>query len=125
MLILICAVVVGGFIKLYMPEHYFEWYPFIPLFFYVFGIYSIFMFDSCRYKNPNKLLVVYMGVKFVKLALSILIILFYVLHVKEHKEDFVIVFFLFYLFSMVYQSWFFVLYETNKMKQKKRKKCID
>ena len=66
-----------------------------------------------------------MGVKFVKLALSILIILFYVLHVKEHKEDFVIVFFLFYLFSMVYQSWFFVLYETNKMKQKKRKKCID
>lgn len=32
-----------------------------------------------------------------------IILLFYVLHVKVHKEDFVLTFFLFYLFSMLYE----------------------
>ena len=123
--ILLGTVAVWTFLKFVMPEHYFEWFPFIPLFFYIFSWYSILMFDRCRRKTPNKLLLVYMGVKFVKFILSAIIVLFYVLHVEEHKEDFILVFFLFYLFSMVFQSWFFMLYEAHKMKQKKERKCVE
>lgn len=53
-----------------------------------------------------------------------IILLFYVLHVKVHKEDFVLTFFLFYLFSMLYESIFFFVFESNlkiKLKDKKKK----
>lgn len=123
--IAIGTIVIYGIIEIFLPEHYFLWFPLIPLFFYIFGIYSIYMFDKCRLKAPGKLLIVYMGVKFAKLILSLVIVLFYTLRVKEQTEDFIIVFFLYYLLSMVFQSWFFVLYEANKMKQKRNKECLN
>lgn len=118
-LAIVSAVVVGGFIKLVMPGHYFEWYPFIPVFFYVFTVYSIYMFDKFRLLTPKKMLVVYFGIKFVKMVLSLFVVLGYILFVKVHKEDLVVVFFLFYLLTMIFQTSFFVLYESNKMRQKK------
>lgn len=119
--IAVATLIVYGVIDIFMPEHHFVWFPFIPLFFYLFGIYSIYMFDKCRVENPSKLLIVYMGVKFAKLVLSLAIILFYTLRIKVQTEDFVIVFFLFYLITLIFQSWFFVLYESNKLRQKKNK----
>ena len=118
----ICAIVVFAFIKIVMPEHYFRTYIFIPMYFYVFGIYSIFMFDKCRQQTPDKLLTAYLGIKFSKLTLSIVVLLFYTLKIKEHNEDFVIVFFLFYLLTLIFHSWLFVLYELSKMRKKKDKK---
>ena len=107
-MMVVAGLVVGGAIKLFWPEHYFAWFPFIPLYFYIFGWYYIFMFDYCRKYTPHKLLSVYMGMKFVKM----------------HKEDFVLTFFLFYLFSMLYESIFFFVFESNlkiKLKDKKEK----
>ena len=75
----VSALVVYGILKLFMPEYYFKFYPIIPLFFYLFEVYSIFMFDRCRLKTPSKLLNVYLGVKFAKLTLSIVLVLFYTL----------------------------------------------
>lgn len=121
----VSALVVYGIFKLFMPEYYFKFYPIIPLFFYLFEVYSIFMFDRCRLKTPSKLLNVYLGVKFAKLTLSILLVLFYTLKIKEHTRDFVIVFFLFYIISLVFQCWFFILYESHKMRKKKNNKCLD
>ena len=103
-MMVVAGLVVGGAIKLFWPEHYFAWFPFIPLYFYIFGWYYIF--------------------KFVKMVFSMIILLFYVLHVKVHKEDFVLTFFLFYLFSMLYESIFFFVFESNlkiKLKDKKEK----
>ena len=31
-----------------LPGHYFGGYPFIPVYFYFFGLASIYMFDACR-----------------------------------------------------------------------------
>lgn len=121
----VSALIVYGILKLFMPEHYFKFYPIIPLFFYIFGVYSICMFDRCRLKTPHKLLSVYLGVKFSKLMLALLLVAFYSLKIKEHVRDFVIVFFLFYIISIVFQSWFFVLYELHKMRKKKKNKCLD
>lgn len=116
---ILSGVLVAGVIHLFWPDHYFAWYPFIPLYFYIFGWYAIYTFDYCRKYTPKKLLSVYMGIKFVKMMLSMIILLFYVLHVKVHKEDFVLTFFLFYLFSMLFQSIFFYMYEHNKKKSLK------
>lgn len=78
-MMVVAGLVVGGAIKLFWPEHYFAWFPFIPLYFYIFGWYYIFMFDYCRKYTPHKLLSVYMGMKFVKMVFSMIILLFYVL----------------------------------------------
>lgn len=115
------ALIVLAAIKIFWPLHYFGMYPFIPIFFYIFGWYALLMFDNCRRKAPHKLLEVYMGIKFVKMGMSIVIILLYTLHVTNHKEDFLVVFFLFYIITMVYQTIFFVLYECNKKRQKQIK----
>ncbi len=118
----ICALVVYGFIKILMPEHYFEFYPFIPIYFLIFGIYSIFMFDKCREQTPNKILTAYLGIKFSKLLLSIIVLLFYTLKVDKHDEDFVLVFFLFYLLTLIFHSTLFILYELSLKRNKKNKK---
>ena len=35
-MMVVAGLVVGGAIKLFWPEHYFAWFPFIPLYFYIF-----------------------------------------------------------------------------------------
>lgn len=104
-------------IRLFFPEHYFNWYPAIPFYFYIFGWYYIYMFDMSRKYTPGKTLSIYMGMKVVKMLLSMLLILFYMLFVKIQKEDFIVVFFLFYLFSLMYESFFFYYFEHNQKKK--------
>lgn len=118
LLAIISGVGVGLFIKLVFPEHYFPWYPAIPVYFYIFGWYYIMMFDNCRKYTPDKTLSIYMGMKVVKMLLSLLVLLFYILFVKVHKEDFVLTFFFFYLLSLTYESSFFYLFEANLKKKK-------
>lgn len=109
-----------GVIQNYFPEHYFAWYPAIPLFFYLFGWYYIFTFDKCRRQKRDKILTLYLGMKVVKMLLAVVIIFFYMVFVSIHKSDFIIIFFLFYLFSLIYETYFFYHFEYNKnVKQKK------
>ena len=118
LLIIVSGVGVGLFIRFVLPEHYFGWYPVIPVYFYVFGWYYIMMFDNCRKYSSGKTLSIYLGMKVVKMLLSLLFLLFYILFVKVHKEDFVLTFFLFYLLSLTYESSFFYLFELNLKKKK-------
>ena len=59
--------------------------------------------------------------KVVKMLLSMLFLLFYILFVKVQKEDFVLTFFLFYLFTLLHESIFFYLFEQNLKKKKEKK----
>ena len=43
-----------------LPGHYFGGYPFIPTYFYLFGLFSIYMFDTCRQHAPQKMLLFYL-----------------------------------------------------------------
>jgi len=113
------AILVYLGLKFLLPGHYFVWYPTIPAFFYIFGWYYIFTFDRCRRYSPNKMLSVYIGMKVVKMLLSILIIVFYMLFVKVQKSDFIMTFFLFYLLSILYETVYFYWFERNKDKSRK------
>ncbi|MEG1684776.1 MAG: hypothetical protein RR319_02370 [Bacteroides sp.] len=114
------GLLVGYLLKCYFPTHYFSWYPSIPVYFYVFNCFFIIMFDECRQHAPNKMLMVYMGTKVIKLLLSIFVILFYSVLVKVQREDFVLTFFFFYLCTMLYGSYFFYVFELNKKRKKER-----
>ena len=86
---IVAAWVVGLTLGMGFPEWYFEWYPFIPIFFYVFGWFYIYMFDACRLFAPQRQQYVYLAMKGIKMIFSMGILLFYAVHVKEQKTEWI------------------------------------
>ena len=118
LLMLVAGWTIGPAIAFFMQGHYFEWYPFITVFFYIFGWFTISMFEFCRCYAPQKIQLVYLGTKAVKMFFSLMILMIYAVKMKEYKVEFFLTFFLFYLISMFFESWFFYKYERgNKVKQ--------
>jgi len=117
-LILVSGWTIGGAMNLWMPHRYFEWYPFIPVFFYIFGWFTIYMFEACRRYAPQKLQLVYLGTKGIKMFFSLIILLIYAVKVEEKKVEFFLTFFVFYLISLTFESWFFYRYERGKKGKK-------
>ncbi len=114
---------VGGFIILnqMLPEHYFGGYPFIPIYFYLFGLFAIYMFDACRRYAPQKMLLLYLAIKVMKMILSVLFLIVYCVAVREEAKLFLLSFIVFYLLYLIYETWFFFSFEMNqKLKKKKR-----
>ena len=117
-LMLVAGWSIGPAMAIGMPEHYFGWYPFIPVFFYIFGWFDISMFEACRRLAPQKMQIVYLGTKAIKMFFSLLVLLIYAIKVDEKKVEFFLTFFAFYLISLVFESWFFYRYESGNKKVK-------
>ena len=109
---------IGLAIATWMPEHYFEWYPFIPVFFYIFGWFTIYMFEACRRYAPQKIQLVYLGTKGIKMFFSLIILLIYAVKVEEMKVEFFLTFFVFYIITLIFDSWFFFHYERGQKVKK-------
>ena len=90
----------------------------MPVFFYLFGWFTIYMFEACRRYAPQKMQLVYLGTKAIKMLFSLMMLLIYAVKVEEKKVEFFLTFLAFYLISMVFESWFFLRYE-RKQKTKK------
>ena len=117
-LMLVAGWSIGSTMAIGMPEHYFGWYPFIPVFFYIFGWFDISMFAACRRLAPQKMQIVYLGTKAIKMLFSLMVLLIYAIKVDEKKGEFFLTFFAFYLISLVFESWFFYRYESGNKKVK-------
>lgn len=102
--------------------NYFSEYPIIPVYFYLFGLLSIYLFDECRLRTPRKLLLLYLVVKMVKLIFSILLIFIYYLVVREDIKTFLLTFLSFYLIYLIFETWLFFYFELNRKLKKKNKK---
>lgn len=114
LLMLVTGWTIGPAIALWIPEHYFEWYPFIPVFFYIFGWFTIYMFEACRRYAPKKIQLVYLGTKSIKMLFSIMVLLTYAIKAEEKKVEFFLTFFVFYIISLVFESWFFFRFEREQ-----------
>ena len=115
-LILVSGWTIGPVLATWFPEHYFEWYPFIPVFFYIFGYFDISIFEFCRRYAPQKMQLVYLGTKAIKMLFSLMVLLIYAVKVEEKKVEFFLTFFAFYLISLAFESWFFYRYERGNIK---------
>ena len=113
LLMLVAGWTIGPAIATWWPEHYFGWYPFIPVFFYIFGWFTISMFEACRRFAPKKIQLVYLGTKAIKMFFSLIVLLIYSVKVDEKKVEFFLVFFGFYILTLVFESWFFYRYERG------------
>lgn len=108
----------GGAILLHeaFPGSYFEGYPVIPVYFYLFGLGSIYAFNICRRKAPQRLLMLYMALKVAKMILSILLLLIYCVVVGV-EVTVLFTFLAFYLLYLIYDACFFY---SSERKMKKR-----
>lgn len=102
-----------------LPGHYFGGYPFIPVYFYLFGLFSIYMFDACRRHAPQKLLLLYLAMKMIKMILSMLLLMVYCLAVREEAKAFLLTFVSFYLIYLIFETWFFFSFEMHRKLKKK------
>lgn len=121
LLTLIAGLTGAGILHYALPGHYFGGYPFIPVYFFLFGLFEIFMFDACRKHAPRKLLLLYMAMKMMKMLFSIMFLIVYCIAVREEAKLFLVTFIFFYVVYLIYETWFFFIYEMKK-KQKKETK---
>ena len=121
LLTLIAGWVGAGILHYLLPGHYFGGYPFIPVYFFLFGLFEISMFDACRKHAPQKMLLLYMAMKVMKMLLSVILLVVYCFAVREEAKLFLLTFILYYIVYLIYETWFFFTYEVGK-KQKKEKK---
>lgn len=111
----------AGILHFLEPGYYFGGYPLIPVYFYLYGIFYIYMFDACRHHAPKKIAMLFLSMKVMKLILSILLLIIYCVAVPDSAVAFLLTFLVFYLGYLVYESWFFFAYEWNKSIKKKSK----
>ena len=104
-LMLVAGWSIGSTMAIGMPEHYFGWF-------------DISMFEACRRLAPQKMQIVYLGTKAIKMLFSLMVLLIYAIKVDEKKVEFFLTFFAFYLISLVFESWFFYRYECGNKKVK-------
>ena len=114
LLMFVAGWTIGPALAIWMPIHYFEWYPFIPVFFYIFGWFTIYMFEACRKYAPQKIQLVYLGTKGIKMFFSLMMLLIYAVKVEEKKVEFFLTFFCFYVLTLIFDSWFFFRYERKQ-----------
>ena len=115
-LILVSGWTFGPILTTWFAEHYFEWYPYIPVFFYIFGGFVISILETCRRYAPQKMQLVYLGTKAIKMLFSLMVLLIYAVKVEEKKVEFFLTFFAFYLICLAFESWFFYRYDRGNKK---------
>lgn len=104
-----------------LPGQYFGGYPFVPLYFYLFGVFSIYMFDICRRRAPQKMLLMYLAVKVMKMLVSTILVVAFSLAFRQDAKVFLLTFVSFYLLYLVFETWFFFTFELNRKLKKKNK----
>lgn len=77
------------------------------------------MFDACRRHAPQKLSLLYLAMKMIKMILSLILLLIYCLAVREEAKAFLLTFISFYLLYLIYETWFFFSFEVNLKRKKK------
>ncbi len=113
-LILIITGWVGWYVqKAYFTDYAFGWYPVIPSFFLIFGLFSINTLGKKDPKNPRKSVNTFMLLRLAKYLLSfILLLVYYFANGKEHFKVFALTFAIFYFLYLGLET--FSFYRTEK-----------
>jgi len=100
--------------KYAFPEYLFPLLIAIPLFFILTGFFSI----RFVYTDPSVSVAKLMGLKTLKILISIVIILLYVILIKEQSASFLFSFLYYFLTYLAFETW--MIYAINKKKSTKK-----
>lgn len=98
------------------PGHYFTGYFFIPVFFFLTGFSSYYLFGKYPKYNPQQKIKLYLAIKMLKLILSAMVLLIYAVAVRYQVLDFMITFLVYYLAYIVFDTLFLYRFEAKTKK---------
>lgn len=110
----------AGLYHAFWPHLYSPYFPLIPLFFYVFGLIFIYLFEYMHTYMPNKSLLVYVISKGAKLIIGLFFLIIYGFLIGIHTRAFLLTFLIYYLIYVVFESYFFLRFEMDMKKEKKK-----
>lgn len=107
---------------LFIPDRYFLWFPAIPIFFYLFGLFYIEMFAFNYRVGLEQIAMTYLVCKVLKFIVSAMLLMFYGFVIGHEVVAFMLTFIFFYFAFLIFETRFFLLFEA---KLKLRKKAND
>jgi hypothetical protein len=120
--VILFGIVSGAFIQALLnyqfPEYYPNWYEGIPAFFIILESSILIYADSSSRKATQKqMLNVYMLTKVIKVFAALIFIGIYALTIKENIKSFVLIFMIFYLLFLAFESYMFLRIEKRLKKK--------
>lgn len=112
---------VVGLVYLFIPERYFVWFPVIPAFFFLYGLFNISMFAMAFRMGEDKIIPMFLINKSIKLISSILIVVVYCFVVRHEVLSFIAAFVAFYIPFLIMETAYFTKIELI-LKRKRRRK---
>lgn len=109
-------------IKWLFPDILVETYPVIPIFFYLLGLIFIYIFNHNSPEKPEKIVNTYMLMRMIKIFVSAVILFIYWIVDKIHIRNFAIIFIIFYLINLIWETYIYMrmeMYIKYKGDQKK------
>lgn len=117
----VLSVIIGLVYHLFIPDRYFPWFPAIPVYFYLFGLFYINMFSLGYRLGEDKLVPLFLVCKGTKFIVSAIIVIIYCFAVQHEVLAFVATFMVFYLAFLIFETVYFTNIELRIKKRKKLK----
>ena len=71
------TVIIALVYHLFIPDRYFLWFPAIPVYYYLCGLFYVYMFEASYRMGEKKLITAFLVCKVSKFILSAFILMFY------------------------------------------------
>ena len=118
----IVGVTLGGLLYTIWPDHYFSWYPSIPLFYWFTAMAMTYFLDSVKRKKGDVTVTTFMVVRFCKFALAIVFLWFYAATIGKSLKAFGFTLMLFYFIYLTIETYTNYMYEKKRLKRLKEEK---
>lgn len=112
----------GSLLYIIWPEHYFPWYPSIPLFYWITGCAMALFLDRAAKKHKGHITTIYMLVRMCKFIVALIFLWLYASLVRSHLKAFGFTLMLFYFIYVGLETYSLYVFEKKKTKRLKKEK---
>lgn len=106
-----------------LPRLYFGGYPLIALFFFIFGVLTIYITEGCRRQfPPGRMVLIYLLARIAKMLVSVIAVAVYCIMARHEMKEILFAFIVNYLVYLIYDSWFYYTFEAKQETEKGKMK---
>ena len=116
------GITLGGLLYTFWPDLYFNWYPSIPVFFWLTGIVMIYVLDRVKRENGDVTVTMFMLIRFCRFTLALIFLGLYIVLVNSNMQTFGSTLMLFYLIHLGLETYTVYLFEKKRMKREKKER---
>ena len=104
-LLIACQIIGYVIFKMVIPQYYFPLYPYIAVFFFSLGTFTIFSMLNATKKDSRKYFNTFMIIKIIKFLSIIIVTALYALLIKENVSSFLFTFFAYYVIYTIFEAY--------------------